>query len=141
MDASRSRFRSLLEWMVAAAVTAAAMLIGSLVFDEVRTIQAAAPVSADAPPIPEVPAAVPSRSISVPVLLLPDGTAIRVGERAATVASRLGEAAHVTSETMDRSASRERVTRGYAYTGMQFVLVLEAFGDVGEPRVTAIYLK
>jgi hypothetical protein len=52
MDASRSRFRSLLEWMVAAAVTAAAMLIGSFVFDEVRTIQAAAPVSADAPPIP-----------------------------------------------------------------------------------------
>lgn len=142
MDAPRPRFRSVLEWLAAALVTAMLVIAGSLLFREVRTIQATTTVEASTPALPSVPAGVPSRAVSIPLLLLPDGTAIRLGERASAIAARLGEAAQVTAEAVDRGAGPwERVTRLYSYSGMQFALVLEAPDGSAEPRITGIYLQ
>ena len=141
MNATRARFGSLLEWVVAAACMVATLAIGSMAVREFRTVSAATPVIArEAPSLPDPPAAVPSRAVSVPVLLLPNGVEVSVGDVAAQVASRLGREAEVASPSIDRTPTGERVTRFYEQSGTRFVVVLEPFAGDGQIRVAAIYL-
>jgi hypothetical protein len=142
MDATRARFGSLLEWILAASCIVALLSIGSIGVRGLRTVSAATPVIAhEAQPLPDPPAAVPSRSVSVPVLLLPNGVEVRVGDDGAQVASRLGRDAEVASPSVDRTPTGERVTRFYEQSGMRFVVVLEPFAGDGQVRVAAIYLQ
>ena len=142
MQATRRRFVSFLEWLVAAAVVAALAAIGSIVAREIRTVNAVTPVIAgenlpDAPPA----AGGPLRAVSVPMLLLSDGRAIRVGERLDSVAARLTNASEIRAEVAEAVPAGERVTRFYEYGGARFVLVFEPFEPKGEPRIAAIYLQ
>ena len=52
-----------------------------------------------------MPAAVPPRAVSVPVLPFLDGKEIRVGETAAVVAASLGRAAESGRQEVDRGSS------------------------------------
>ena len=144
MDAIRARFGSVLEWLVAAAFIVVVLAIGAVVWRELRTVSATLPViaheaQADAAPAP--PAGVPPRAVSVPVLLLPGGQSVRVGESVAAIAARLGRQAEIGSQTVERGRFGERLTRFYEHLGTRFVLVFEPFEDRGEPKVAAIYLQ
>ena len=141
MGATRVRFGSILEWALAAGFIAAALAAGSIAVREVRTGRAVTAVIAREAPSIEAPASLAPRAVSVPMLLLVNGREIRLGDRASDVAARLGTAAELISESLERSAVRERATRFYREVGGQFVLVFEAFERTAEPTVAAIYLQ
>jgi hypothetical protein len=144
MEATRVRVTSMLEWAVAACLILAALGIGSVVAREFRTVAAATTrVIADEVPAPVLaaPAGVPSRAVSVPVLILPDGLDVRVGESLTDIAARLGRQAEVGTESVERAPNGERLTRFYEQGGTRFVLVFEPFEQNAEPRVAAIYLQ
>jgi hypothetical protein len=143
MEAIRARFGSALEWLVAAAFIVAVVAVVSIVWRELRTVSATLPVSAHESPADATvpPASVPARAVSVPVLLLPGGAAVRVGEGVAAIAARLGRQAEVGTQTVERARFGERLTRFYEHLGTRFVLVFEPFEEKGEPKVAAIYLQ
>jgi hypothetical protein len=99
------------------------------------------PVIAHDAALPDPPAAVPPRAISVPVLLLSNGVELRVGDSAEEVAVRLGRQAEVAVSSIDRTAAGERVTRFYEQGGMRFIVVLEPFAADAQVRVAAIYVQ
>ena len=141
MEATRVRFASFIEWAVAAAFIVATVAIGSVVVREFRTVNAVTPVIAgEALPAPPVPAGVPSRAVSVPVLLLADGKIIRVGDSLSAIALRLGRQAEVGMPSVERAPNGERLTRFYEHGGTRFVLVFEPFQQNAEPRIAGIYL-
>jgi hypothetical protein len=136
----RLRLAAILEWIVAAVFLLATISVGSLILRELRP----APVVRAAPParplVATIPAAVPARAVSVPVLPFLDGKEVRVGETFAAIASRLGRAAESGRQEVDRGSLGERLTRFYEYAGSSFILVFEPFERNGEARVAAIYL-
>ena len=145
MDAVRSpgRFRiaPLVEWVIAAGFLLATVAVASLVVRELRGPERiVAETPAARPLVASMPAAVPPRAVSVPVLPFLDGKEIRVGQTAATVAANLGRAAESGRQEVDRGTLGERLTRFYEYAGSKFIVVFEPFERGGEPRVAAIYL-
>jgi|SRR5688572_9729348 hypothetical protein len=142
METTRFRFGSILEWALAAALIAAVVAGGSTLFQELRTVRAVVPVIAgEASIYPEPPAGIPSRAVSVPMLLLGNGREVQLGDRVSEVTDRLGGAVKVLSESLERDAVRERLTRFYSDVGLQFVVVFEAIELNAEPRVAAIYMR
>ena len=135
------RFGPVVEWLVAAAFLLATIAVGSLIVRELRvTAPARAQQPSARPLVTTIPASIPARAVSVPVLPFLDGKEVRVGETAAAVASRLGRAAESGRQEVDRGALGERLTRFYEYGGSRFIIVFEPFERNGEPRVIAIYL-
>lgn len=142
VGATRVRFESFIEWAVAAAFIVAIAAAGALVVREFRTVNAVTPIIArEVPPDSLVPAGVPSRAVSVPVLLLADGKSIRVRESLSSVAQRLGRQAEVGVQSVERAPNGERLIRFYEHAGTRFVLVFEPFEREAEPRIAAIYLQ
>lgn len=141
MDAARFRFGAIVEWAVAAAAIVAVVAIVSFADREVRTVTAVTPVIAREAAAPAIapPAAIPSGAISVPLLLLSDGSKIDIGETASQVAARLGRSSEIASPAVERAPHGERVTRTYEYRGIRFRLVFEPFDKGAEPRIAAIY--
>lgn len=145
MDALRLRPRvglaPVLEWVVAALFLVATVAVGSLIFDELRpTPFAQTATPAARPLVASIPPSVPARAVSVPVLPFLDGKEVKVGETVSIVAARLGRAAEVGKQQVDRGSLGERLTRFYEYGGSRFILVFEPFERNGEARVAAIYL-
>lgn len=134
----RARLGSALEWLIAAAFLLATFAVATLIVRELRTAPRAAAVPE---PAAVLPAGVPTRAISVPVLLLLDGKEVRVGQSVDQVARVLGRAAEVGRQHADRGALGERLTRFYDHNGTRFVLVFEPFERNGELRVAGIYLQ
>lgn len=135
----RVRLGSALEWLIAAAFLLATVAVATLIVRELRTApRAASPVSA--PAAVSLPAGIPSRAISVPVLLLLDGKEVRVGQSVDHVSRELGRSAEVGRQLADRGALGERLTRFYEHNRTRFVLVFEPFERNGELRVAGIYL-
>jgi hypothetical protein len=127
--------------MIAAAFLLATVAVASLVVRELRgpnRILAEAPAAR--PLVSSLPASVPPRAVSVPMLPFLDGKEIRVGQTAATVAANLGRAAESGRQELDKGTLGERLTRFYEYAGSKFIVVFEPFERGGEPRVAAIYL-
>jgi hypothetical protein len=144
MDAIRLRPRFRLapvfEWVVAALFLVATVVVGSMILRQLTPPPAVRAVPAARPVIASIPAAVPPRAVSVPVLPFLDGKEIRIGETVSTVAARLGRAAENGRQEVDRGSLGERLTRFYEYAGSRFILVFEPFERNGEVRVAAIYL-
>ena len=140
MDATRARVSSLFEWLAALACILAVIAIGSVLMRDIGSVTAVAPVIAHEEALPDPPATVPPRSVSVPVVLLADGSQLRVGDTAATVSVHLGADAEVAPASIDRTTSGERVTRFYAQNGQRFVVVLQPLARDRDVRVAAIYL-
>ena len=136
----RFRFAPVFEWIVAAGFLGATVLVGSLIFQELRPAPAPHFTPAARPIVASVPSAVPSGAVSVPVLPFLDGKEVKIGETATAVASRLGRAAESGRQEVDRGSLGERLTRFYEYGGSRFILVFEPFERNGEARVAAIYL-
>ena len=110
MDALRSRhtlrIAPAMEWLLAAALLAALSAIGAVLVREVR----ANPLPPRGAPVARalstsVPAAVPSRAVSVPMLPFQDGKEVKVGDSVPSVAATLGRAAEVGRQEVDRGAS------------------------------------
>jgi hypothetical protein len=142
MDATRARFGSAVEWGVAVAFLGATVLVGSLIVRELRVAAPAADgVRAAERAAAALPAGVPTRAISVPVLLLLDGKEIRVGDSVDHIATLLGRAAEVGTQVVERGPIGERLTRFYEHAGSRFVLVFEPFEAKGPPRVAGIYIQ
>ncbi|MBI4264730.1 MAG: hypothetical protein HY657_10165 [Acidobacteria bacterium] len=136
-----SRVEAILEWIVAALVTAVVLVVGSLIVREFQAVSAVPVVAREAPAdVPQTPAGVPPRAVFVPLLLLPDGKELRVGESFLDVAERLGRQAEVGTQSVERAPNGERWTRFYEHAGVRFVLVFEPRERDAEPRVAAIYL-
>jgi hypothetical protein len=139
----RPRFRlaPVFEWVVAALFLIATLAVGSMILRELSPSQ---PVRGSAPAarplVASIPAAVPHRAVSVPLLPFLDGKEIRIGESVSAVAARLGRAAEIGRQEIDRGSLGERLTRFYEYAGSRFILVFEPFERNGEARVAAIYL-
>jgi hypothetical protein len=136
----RFRFAPVFEWIVAAGFLGATVLVGSLIFQELRPAPATHVTPAARPIVASVPPAVPAGAVSVPVLPFLDGKEVKIGETASTVAARLGRAAESGRQEVDRGSLGERLTRFYEYGGSRFILVFEPFERNGEARVAAIYL-
>jgi hypothetical protein len=136
----RARLGSALEWFVAALFLIATIGVALLIARELRVTP---PAIAQAAPEGDsvVPAAVPARAISVPVLLLLDGKEVRVGDSVDAVARSLGRSAEVGRQLVDRGALGDRLTRFYEHSGTRFVLVFEPFERNGTLRVAGIYLQ
>jgi hypothetical protein len=141
METTRPRFGSILEWALAAAVVIGAAMLASVALGELRNVRPVVPVIAGEGPVNDIPTGVPPRFVSVPMLLLGNGHEVRLGDRAAEVAARLGNVPQVISESLDRSEVRQRVTRFYSYLGTQFVLVFEDVERNADLKVAAIYLR
>jgi hypothetical protein len=135
----RARLGSALEWLIAAAFLVATLAVATLIVRELRTTPRAA--AAPEPSATSMPAGVPTRAISVPVLLLLDGKEVRVGQSVDEVARMLGRSAEVGRQLADRGALGERLTRFYEHNGTRFVLVFEPFERNGVLRVAGIYLQ
>ena len=144
MDALRvgSRFRAqaLVEWLIAAAFLCATLAVAGLILQELRGAPAPRRPAEPRAAIASIPAAVPARAVSVPVLPFIDGKEIRVGETFSAVVTRLGRAAEVGRQEVDRGLLGERITRFYEYAGSRFIVVYEPFERNGDVRVAAIYL-
>ena len=139
----RPRFRlaPVFEWVVAALFLIATLAVGSMILRELspsQPVPGAAPAAR--PLVASIPAAVPQRAVSVPLLPFLDGKEIRIGESVSAVAARLGRAAESGRQEIDRGSLGERLTRFYEYAGSRFILVFEPFERNGEARVAAIYL-
>jgi hypothetical protein len=140
MNATRARVSSLFEWLVALACILAVVAIGSVLMRDISNVTAIAPVIAHEEALPDPPATVPPRSVSVPVMLLANGFELRVGDTAADVLAHIGANSEVAPPTIDRTALGERVTRFYAQNGQRFAVVLQPLAADGDVRVAAIYL-
>ncbi len=144
MDAIRVRPRfslaPMFEWVVAALFLIATLAVGSMILRELTPAPPVRPVPAARPVVASIPAAVPARAVSVPVVPFLDGKEIRIGETVSAVAARLGRAAESGRQEIDRGSLGERLTRFYEYAGARFILVFEPFERNGEVRVAAIYL-
>ena len=139
MDATRARFGSLLEWLVAAVCILGVLAIGSVLVREFRTVSAVAPVIAHEDTVPEPPAALPAGSVSVPVILLPGGAQLRVGDPAADLPSQLGAAREVAPAAIERGTAGERVTRFYEVNGRRFAVVLAPQAGDEQIRIGALF--
>jgi hypothetical protein len=136
----RFRFASVFEWLIAAAFLIATIVVGSLILREVRFPPPARALPAARPLVASIPPGVPMRAVSVPMLPFLDGKEVRIGETVLAVSSRLGRAAEIGRQDVDRGSLGERLTRFYDYAGSRFILVFEPFERNGEARVAAIYL-
>jgi hypothetical protein len=142
MDALRVRLASALEWGVAAAFLTATLAVGLLVLQNMQPVgglRAATPVQQPAI-VADIPAAVPTGAVSVPVLPFGDGKAVRIGDSSASILTALGRHAETGREEADQGRLGRRLTRFYEYAGFHFIVVYEPFERNGAPRVTAIYL-
>jgi hypothetical protein len=134
------RLSAAAEWLVAALFLAATLWVTVMIVGELRPDPAirAAPAPYVSPT--SVPPAVPSRAVSVPVLALPDGLELRIGQTLAAISSHLGRAAESGRQEVDQGLLGERLTRFYEHQGTSFILVFEPAERRGEPKLIAIYL-
>jgi hypothetical protein len=141
MEATRVRFVPLLEWLLAAGLILGAAAAGTMAVRDLKDlhgVRAVTPVSAAEAPAPDPPPVVPPRAVLVPMLPLPDGKVLRVGDAASQILDRLGAWAQIGGDSLERDGVSERITRFYEYAGARFALVLESRPNQ-DARVVAIY--
>ena len=134
------RVTPVLQWALAAAFLAAAVVIGAGVVRELRVVTGTAGVAGAAAGGPP-PTSVPDGAISLPVLIFDDEKGIRIGDTAAHIAALLGRGAEVGRYEVDIGENGERLIRFYDYRGRRFVLVFTLATSHTDPAVTAIYLE
>lgn len=138
MDATRSRLSFTGEWMAAAALLVATILVGSLV---VRELRLAPRAFADTDVAPVSDPALPPDAVSVPALTLGPTIQIKVGDRLADAVARLNGSVTLVSKSLERGPLGPREIRNYALEGSRFTLVAEPFERRGDARIASIYLQ
>lgn len=140
MDSTRTRISAVLEWVVALICLFGVLELASIAVSHGRHVPAVTPVSAQASPPVVAPAGIPSRAVSVPMLVLSDGTRLDVGERASELADKVKAAWHVGVDSVERGGHGDRITRAYNDGVKAFLLVLEPFAQDADVHISAIYL-
>jgi hypothetical protein len=141
MDATRRRFGSLVEWLLAAACAVGVVALVSIAFQEFSAVRAVVPVIAEQAPDLVAHRAIPPGVVRVPLLLLGNDRRVSIGQPLTAVAEHLGAAAQLVSESLEDTAGRRRITRFYSDTGVQFILVFDVIGRDAPPRVSAIFVQ
>ena len=141
MDATRKRFGSLVEWLVAGTCAAGAATILSYAVQEFHTVRAVIPVIAQEAPVAAAVPGIPAGVVQVPLLLLGNGRRVSLGQPLTAVAEHLGAAAQLVSESLEDTAAGRRITRFYSDVGIQFILVFDDIGRDDSPRVSAIFVR
>ena len=131
------------DWLTAAALLGATVLVGVLVVRELRVAPRAAAATTE--PVSATSVSVPSDAVSVPTLMLGAGNEIRVGDARGAALARLdavvGETVTLVKQAEERGPLGAREIRAYQLAGTKFILVFEPFERRGAPRVAAIYLQ
>jgi hypothetical protein len=140
VQVTRARFGSVLEWFVAAACVVAVLGATAFLLGEAGTIKAVTPVIAGGAPIPDPPASLPARSVSVPMLVLSGGAEIHVGERAGGAAAKLLPSWRSGTDALERGDRGDRIVRAYDDGARRFVIVTESSSTDREGRIAAIYV-
>ncbi len=146
MEVTRARVGSLVEWAVAGACALGLLAAAALLYQGLRsTSRAIVRVSAEEVttagiPMLDPPAIVPSRSVSVPFVILGDGSEVRVGERESSIRAKLKAAWQVGTDALERTVGGHRLTRVYDDGIRRFLLVFDPPAERSELRVSAIYL-
>jgi hypothetical protein len=141
MDAPRTTRRAVAEWFAAAGILVGLLLVVSTIVRDAGAVSPIMPVSAREATLPAPTASIPERAISVPLLLLPDGIVIHVGDADRDVRMQLGATFDVSPIAIERGIRGERQTRILEYRNVRFALVVEPFEQDMQPRVAAIYLR
>jgi hypothetical protein len=144
MWVTRARLGSALEWALAAGCILALAALVSLVAGELRNVRSLTAVLADegsALPSAELPATIPAGAVSVPLLLLSNGSQLQIGQTASDIAARISAAWQIGADAFERTARGARVTRSYDDGARRFLLVFDRAESAGEDRVAAIYLQ
>jgi hypothetical protein len=141
LEKIRFRFTPIVEWAAATAAIVGVVALGAFARREAHSVTPVTPVIAREAPTPLIasPAAIPPGAVSVPILVLNDGRAFRIGEPASEVLARLGRNAQTGAPSVERAPYGERETRTYNHGGIRFQLVFEPFDQGAEPRLAAIY--
>jgi hypothetical protein len=127
---------SLTEWTVAAVVAAVVVWAGAQAVGPWLAV----PSSAGTIEAVALPPGVPARAISVPTLILVDGTVVRIGDTQADLRARLGEAPEDPPPHASRGDFGDRLSRAYHRHGTHFFIVTERTEPGGAIRVSGIYL-
>ena len=128
MVETRFRLVGLIEWVIAAGSVAGLLVVGAAIFGDFRSVRPVIPVIAGAAAVPIVPAGVRSGSVSVPLLVLPDGKSLAVGAPTSSL-DPLG----TVESAFERTTAGQRETRAYRYAGMEFVVV------IADDKIVAIF--
>ena len=131
--------RSLFEWVLAVAVLGGAVWFGGPYAARWLPRQAAPPTTEIE--VPATPTGVPPGARSMPLLVLLDGTEVRVGMPETTLRTILSERLAAAPRVASRGQFGDRITRAYLAQGTRFWVVLERRLPGDEVRVSAIYLQ
>jgi len=137
VDERRLRIGSLFEWV------AAALCLGGLIWLLSVPLQQLSGLRVDAALVDvrdKLPPGVPSGATSVPVMLLEDGRAIRVGDLEAALAKLLPGAAVDGPPHVSAGEFGDRLTREYRVSGSRVIVVSERSERGGPARVSGIYI-
>lgn len=137
MDERRLRIGSIFEWL-----SAGLCVVGILWLLSVPLQQLSGP-RVDAALVDvrdELPPGVPSGATSVPVMLLEDGRAIRVGDLEALLPKLLAKGTADGPPHISVGEFGDRVTRAYRVSGSRVYVVSERSERGGPARVAGIYL-
>jgi hypothetical protein len=127
------------DWLTAAALLGATVLVGVLVVRELRVAPRTAAATTE--PVSATSVSVPSDAVSVPTLMLGAGNEIRVGDARGAALARLDATVTLVKQAEERGPLGAREIRAYQLAGTSFILVFEPFERRGAPRVAAIYLQ
>lgn len=124
VEVTRFRLIGLVEWAIAAGAVAGLVGTGAVIYGDLRTVRPVVRVIAGAAPIPITPAGLKSGAVSVPLLVLPDNSTLRVGAPASSLETLV--AALAAPVAFERTDEGQRESRTYRYEGMDFVVVVAA---------------
>jgi hypothetical protein len=139
MDATRTRLSfeqdhlaQHVQWIIATALLAVAVVVASLVVREVRFAPAALAGETESASA----TVMPRDAVSVPTLVLAAGGAVHVGEPRTDAVASLGSLT-LLKRTEEQGPLGAREVRSY----QGVTLVFEPFERAGDARVAAIYLQ
>jgi hypothetical protein len=139
MEVTRTRPSLSGDWLIAAALLGATILVGALVVRELRDVPRATAAAAESASAGSV--SMPADAVSVPTLMLGAGNEIRVGDARDAALARLDKTVTLIKQSEERGPLGAREIRAYQLAGTNFILVFEPFERRGAPRVAAIYLQ
>src|SRR3954470_11255705 len=131
VEGTRFRLVGLVEWLLAAGVVIGLLAGGAVATGEFQRVRPVVPVIAGAARPQIVPAGLHAGAVSVPMLALPDGRTLLVGDPASRLAVLNSKPA--APVTLERSDTGQHESRTYHIAGMEFVVV------TADDRIIAIF--
>jgi hypothetical protein len=141
MEVTRTRPSLSGDWLIAAALLGATILVAALVVRELRNVPRATAAAAAAESASAGSVSMPADAVSVPTLMLGAGNDIRVGDARDAALAHLDKTVTLLKQSEERGPLGAREIRAYQLAGTKFILVFEPFERRGAPRLAAIYLQ